>query len=398
MSLLPGERLGPYEILGPLGRGGMGEVYRARDGRLRREVALKMLTDAAANDTDSLMRFDRERHAVAALNHPNILAIHDTGAHHGVPYAVTELLEGESLADRLRSGALAPKRAIEIASQIAEGLASAHAKGIIHRDIKPENIFLTHDGRVKILDFGIARIERPTGKFPLAGDLTIPPRSSRSSGRVLVGTAGYISPEQVRGKRADARSDVFSVGAVFYEMLTGRRAFDGASPVDTLGSVLRDDPRKYPETARIAPELQNFLFRCLEKDPADRYQSARDLLLDLRAYQAESIRESALRVRFRSEPPWKRRRARVLLRSAGALVLFLLGLLAGSCWERAHARGAVSPTRPRRATEEAPALQRLYAEASPSSREWAPRSGGVSRRLGLGAGIGDVQQELGQAS
>ncbi|HSS45578.1 MAG TPA: serine/threonine-protein kinase [Thermoanaerobaculia bacterium] len=335
MTLQSGEQIGPYEILAPLGRGGMGNVYRARDNRLRREVALKMLVDTAANDAESLTRFERETRAVAALNHPNIVAIHDIGAFRGVPYAVTELLEGETLGERLRSGPLAPKRATEIACQIAEGLAAAHAKGVIHRDIKPDNIFLTHDGRAKILDFGIARIEKhgPQGASP---DVSLAGQLSRSSGQILLGTAGYISPEQVRGRRADARSDIFALGAVTYEMLTGRRAFDGSTPVETLGAVLRDHPEKYPETAGIPEELRRFVLRCLEKDPADRWQSARDLLLDLRAYQAEGIGESARRVHFRTEPPWRLRRTRITLRAAGGVLLFMLGFVAGSCWEHKH--------------------------------------------------------------
>jgi serine/threonine protein kinase len=329
MALQAGEHVGPYEILAPLARGGMGELYRARDNRLRREVALKMLPDAAAHDADSLRRFDRETHAVAALNHPNILAIHDTGTHRATPYAVTELLQGESLEERLRSGPLNPKRAVEIASQIADGLAAAHAQGIIHRDIKPDNIFLTNDGRAKILDFGIARIERPLK----AGDITNVGRRGTSS-QFLVGTAGYMSPEQVRGKVVDARSDIFSLGATFYEMLAARRAFARETPVETLGSVLHDDPRKYPETEKIPDELRGFVFRCLEKDPADRYQSARDLLLDLRAHQAEETQGAASRVRFRSEPPWKHRRTRVLLRTIVGIALLAVGFYAGACWQQ----------------------------------------------------------------
>ena len=340
MALAQGEQLGPYEIIAPLGKGGMGEVYRARDNRLRREVALKMLPDASANDEDSLARFQRETHAVASMNHPSILAIHDTGSHRGVPYAVTELLEGETLAERLDSGPIAPKRAVEIASQIADGLSAAHAKGVIHRDVKPENIFLTHDGRTKILDFGIARIENPglrTGAIP-----SLRQRGSTSS-QMLAGTAGYVSPEQVRGARADARSDLFALGAVFFEMLAGRKAFQRGSPVETLGAVLKDDPRRSAEAEKIPPELAPFVFRCLEKDPADRYQSARDLLFDLRALQAEATRESAERVKFRSVPPGRQRRTRAVLRAVAGVVLFALGLLAGSCWERrAHALHAMS--------------------------------------------------------
>jgi serine/threonine protein kinase len=342
MPLSEGEQLGPYEILGPLGRGGMGEVYRARDTRLRREVALKMLHDASANDETSLRRFQQETHAVAAMNHPSILAIHDTGTHRGVPFAVTELLQGETLAERLDAGAIAPKRATEIASQIADGLAAAHAKGIVHRDIKPENIFLTHDGRAKILDFGIARIENSSQRTGAGGQ-----RGSTSS-QMLVGTAGYVSPEQVRGAKADARSDLFALGAVFYEMLTGQKAFQRGSPVETLGAVLKDDPRRSPEADKVPAHVAPFVFRCLEKDPADRYQSARDLLFDLRALQAEGVRESADRVTFRSVPPWRQRRTRLVLRALAGTLLFALGLLAGSCWEKwQHAASPIStPSRP----------------------------------------------------
>ncbi len=336
MSLPAGERIGPFEIVAPIGRGGMGEIYRARDMRLNREVALKMLPDASATDEDTLQRFERETRAVAALNHPNILAIHDTGMHKDLPYAVTELLQGETLADRLRSGPLAAPRATEIASQIAEGLSAAHAMGVIHRDIKPDNIFLTNDGRAKILDFGIARIENPalrTGKFAQS--------ASTSSSSFVVGTAGYISPEQVRGKRADPRSDIFALGAVYFEMLTGRRAFLRDSAVETLGAVLRDDPRKFPEAQKVAESLRGYLFRCLEKDPADRYQSARDLLMDLRAWQAGAVKEAGARVQFQSVAPWRQRKTRKVVRSIAGVLLLLLGFWAGSCWQRDRAlRGA----------------------------------------------------------
>jgi eukaryotic-like serine/threonine-protein kinase len=338
MTLEAGEQLGPYEIISPLGKGGMGEVYRARDTRLRREVALKLLPDAAARDADSLHRFDRETRAVATLNHPSILAIHDTGSFRAVPYAVTELLEGETLADRLRGGPLHPQKAVEVASQIADGLAAAHEKGIIHRDIKPDNIFLTNEGRAKILDFGIARIEQPARTAGLSDTAS----SRGSSSQFLVGTAGYMSPEQVRGKAIDGRTDIFSLGATFFEMLTGRRAFMRDSPVETLGAVLRDDPRKHPEAEKIPDSIKGFVFRCLEKDPADRYQSARDLLLDLRAYQAERLSRAAERVSFRSEPPWKHRRTRVTLRGVVGALLLVLGFWAGSCWERDRAASSAS--------------------------------------------------------
>jgi serine/threonine protein kinase len=340
MALEPGEQVGPYEVLAPLARGGMGEIYRARDTRLRREVALKLLPDASAHDADSLRRFDRETHAVAALNHPNILAIHDSGTHRSIPYAVTELLQGETVEERLRTGPLNPQRAVEIACQIADGLAAAHARGIIHRDIKPDNIFVTHEGRAKILDFGIARIEH---SLRPGDDITSVGRRGSSS-QFLVGTAGYMSPEQIRGKTVDARTDIFSLGATFFEMLTGRRAFSRDAPVETLGAVLHDDPKKHPEAEKIPEELRGFVFRCLEKDPADRYQSARDLLMDLRAHQAEITQGAAARVRFRSEPPWKHRRPRALLRAAIGMALFLAGLYAGSCWERERHEAGVSRT------------------------------------------------------
>jgi serine/threonine protein kinase len=346
LALSTGDLLGPYEIIAPLGKGGMGEVYRARDVRLGREVALKVLPETGANDAETLARFEREARAVAALNHPNILSIHDTGEHRGVPYAVTELLEGENLSDRMRAGPLAPKRATEIACQVADGLAAAHARGVIHRDIKPENIFLTNDGRAKILDFGIARIG------PRPGDITSGIAAARgtSSAQFIMGTAGYMSPEQVRGKQIDFRTDVFSLGAVFYEMLTGRRAFDRSTMVETMTSVLKDDPSKFPDTEKIPQEIRAFIFRSLEKDPADRYQTARDLLLDLRAFQAEQTHEAAERVQFRAEPPWKHRRTRVLLRAAGGVLLFVLGALAGSCWQRGRMADLAAPRPPAAAT------------------------------------------------
>jgi serine/threonine protein kinase len=359
----------------------MGEVYRARDSRLRREVALKLVSEAESNDDESLRRFMRETHVVASLNHPNIVAIHDTGAHKGVPYAVTELLQGETLAERMRSGPIAEKRATEIACQVADALAAAHARGVVHRDVKPENIFLTNDGRAKILDFGIARIERPRTGASLLG---LGPSSSRSmsgtSGNVLVGTAGYISPEQIRGKRADGRSDVFSLGAVYFEMLTGRQAFLRETAVDTLGAVLRDDPRKYAEIEKIPEKLRPYIFRCLEKDPADRYQSAADLVFDLRALQAEQIQEAANRTRFRSEPPWKRRRTRVLWRVIAAVAIFTVGIAAGSCWERTRKSGV-----------------RAQADATDPSIPMAA-TGRPADARSLGSGIGLVQQKSAHAS
>jgi Tol biopolymer transport system component len=257
----------------------MGEVYRARDLRLNRDVALKVLREEGAADATRLARFRRETQAVAALNHPGILAIYDTGMHGGSPYAVMELLDGETLADRIGAGALPAREASEIAARVADALAAAHAHGIVHRDVKPANIFLTRDGQTKLLDFGIAR-----DAAAAAGGTTSETLDAPTQG--LVGTASYVSPEQVRGQAADGRSDVFALGAVLFESLSGRKAFAGATVAETLVAVMSDDPGARPETDRLPPDLRRIALRCLEKDPANRYQSARDLALDLRGWES----------------------------------------------------------------------------------------------------------------
>ena len=284
MAVPSGTRLGPYEIIGPLGSGGMGEVYRARDTRLGRDVAVKVLSEDTAGIPERLSRFDREARAVAALNHPNILALHDIGTHGGVVYAVTELLEGETLRARLKaSGRLSPLKAINYAVQIARGLAAAHERGILHRDLKPENLFITTDGRVKILDFGLAQQEAAA-----ASGETSTTHFTTQPGTVL-GTPGYMSPEQVVGQPATARSDIFSFGVVAYEMLTGSHPFQRATISDTVTAILRDDP---PPLARILPELPaglvGILESCLDKHPADRPASARDLALFFEAAGSSS--------------------------------------------------------------------------------------------------------------
>ena len=281
MTLSAGTRLGPYEILVPLGAGGMGEVYRARDSRLGREVAIKVLPEAVAGEPDRLRRFEEAR-AAGGLNHPNILAVYDVGTHEGAPYVVSELLEGETLRQRLRSGALSTRQAIDYAVQLARGLGAAHEKAIVHRDIKPENLFVTKDSRVKILDFGIAKLSQPERLLAETGD-PVAKELTTASGTIL-GTVGYMSPEQVRGQPVDHRSDVFSFGAVLYEMLCGRRAFDGETPADTLTAILRQDPPDLTEMGReIPPALERITRRCLEKDPAERFQSARDIGFALEA-------------------------------------------------------------------------------------------------------------------
>jgi len=314
MTRQPGDRLGPYEIHSTLGAGGMGEVYRAHDPRLRREVAVKVLPASATADPDRLRRFEQEAYAAGALNHPNVLVVFDVGAHDGAPYLVSELLEGQTLREAIRFGALTPARAVEYAAQTADGLAAAHEKGIVHRDLKPENLFLTRDGRIKILDFGLAKLahERPgagaSEDTTLTGD-TIP-------GTVL-GTIGYMSPEQVRGEAADHRTDVFALGAVLYEALTAKPPFRRESATETLHAVLKEDPVEIAETSRVfSPGLRRLLRRCLEKRTEDRYQSARDLAFDLRALAVP-------------EPQPRRR----LIATAIATVL-VLGAAAAIVWQR----------------------------------------------------------------
>src|SRR5208282_3486339 len=269
MNLTSGTKLGPYEIVSLLGAGGMGEVYRARDSRLKREVAIKVLPQALSLDTDRLRRFEQEALATAALNHPNILAVFDIGTHEGAPYVVSELLEGETLRERLRSGAIAVRKTLDYALQIAHGLGAAHEKGIIHRDLKPENIFLTKDGRVKILDFGLAKLTQPDPAKDKAGAHTaLPTMTQATEAGVVMGTAGYMSPEQVRGTAVDPRSDIFSFGAILYEMISGKRAFHGETAADTMSAILREEPAELSETNRnVSPALERMVQHCLEKNP-----------------------------------------------------------------------------------------------------------------------------------
>ncbi|MDD5564998.1 MAG: protein kinase, partial [Thermoanaerobaculaceae bacterium] len=287
-----GSRLGPYEIVAAVGAGGMGEVYRARDPRLGRDVAIKVLPLEFAADPDRLRRFEHEARAVAALDHPNILAIHDVGTHEGAPFLVSELLEGETLRDRLKSGGLTVRKAVETAVRIAQGLAAAHEKGIVHRDLKPANVFITKDGYVKILDFGIAKLTR-TDPGPQAPTLT--PEPSTETGGIL-GTVGYMSPEQVRGLPADHRTDIFSFGCVLYEMLSGRSPFRKESTAETMTAILHDDPPALAGIGREIPQtLEGIVTRCLEKRPEDRFTSARDLGFALQAVAESAPREVARR-------------------------------------------------------------------------------------------------------
>jgi serine/threonine protein kinase len=280
MSLTPGTKVGPYEVISPLGEGGMGEVYRARDTRLGRDVALKILPDSFARDPGRLHRFEQEARAVAALNHPNILAIHDIGQHNGSPFLVSELLEGETLRTALDRGALPQRKTIEHGVQIAHGLAAAHEKGIVHRDLKPENIFITKDGRIKILDFGLAKLAQTA----VARQEGITLTSSHTAMGVVMGTASYMAPEQVRGEAADPRTDIFAFGAVLYEMLTGVRAFRRDTAPETMTAVLKEDPPELSDPDhKVSPTLDRIVRRCLEKNPEQRFQSARDLSFALSA-------------------------------------------------------------------------------------------------------------------
>ncbi len=278
MSLASGTKLGPYEVVSMIGAGGMGEVYRARDSRLKRDVAIKVLPQAFSADADRLRRFEQEALATAALNHPNILAVFDIGTSDGSSYVVSELLEGETLRERLRNGALPVRKALDYALQMTRGLAAAHEKGIVHRDLKPENLFLTKDGRVKILDFGLAKLtQAESGKHTSLATAT----QGTEAGLVL-GTAGYMSPEQVRGQALDARSDIFSFGAILYEMLSGKRAFHGDTPADTMSSILKEEPAELSETNRnVSPALERIVHHCLEKSPEARFHSASDIAFDL---------------------------------------------------------------------------------------------------------------------
>ncbi len=277
MNLTPGTKLGPYEIVSLLGAGGMGEVYRARDARLKRDVAIKVLPPALSLDADRMRRFEQEALATAALNHPNILAVFDIGASEGSPYVVSELLEGETLRERLRSGAIPARKSLDYALQFARGLGAAHEKGIIHRDLKSENLFVTKDGRLKILDFGLAKLTQPDNSQTAMATVT-----HATEAGVVMGTAGYMSPEQVRGGVLDARSDIFSFGAILYEMLSGKRAFHGDTTADTMSAILKEDPPELSETNRnVSPALERIVHHCLEKNPEGRFHSASDIAFDL---------------------------------------------------------------------------------------------------------------------
>ena len=279
MTLAAGTRLGSYEIVAPLGAGGMGEVYRARDSKLKREVAVKVLPQSLAADPDALARFEREALAVAALSHPNILSIFDFGTQDGVAYAVTELLEGETLRGKLDTGPIAQRQAIDYALQAAKGLSAAHEKGIVHRDLKPENLFVSKDGHLKILDFGLAKkVEAVTPEEKTSAATG----SGHTEPGTVMGTMGYMSPEQVRGLPVDHRSDIFSFGTILYEMLSGKRAFKRDTASDTIAAIMREEPPELTQSGRnVSPALDRIVKHCLEKDRSRRFQSAQDIAFAL---------------------------------------------------------------------------------------------------------------------
>ncbi len=343
MPLTSGMKLGPYEVQGSLGAGGMGEVYRAQDSRLGRTVAIKVLPASFSADRDRLARFAQEARSAAALNHPNILSIFDIGDDRGAPYVVSELLEGETLRDRLRGGPLPIRKTIDYAVQVAKGLAAAHEKGIVHRDLKPENIFLTNDGRAKILDFGLAKLTRPETPSD-SGDA--PTVQAATEPGVVMGTVGYMSPEQVRGKAADPRSDIFAFGAILYEMASGKRAFHGETAADTMSAILKEEPPELAETARnVPPGLDRIVRHCLEKHPGQRFHSAGDLAFDLEALtevSSSTSKSGALAAQplgTGSLRGWADRSSRSVL--VGVIVL--AAAMFGLGWWLARGRGNAPP-------------------------------------------------------
>lgn len=344
MALSPGERLNGYEIVALLGAGGMGEVYRARDTRLQRDVALKVLPERLAADEAAFARFQREAQAVAALSHPNILSVFDSGQHGATHYVVFELLQGASLRDRLEQGPLPLRKAVDYARQTADGLAAAHGRGIIHRDIKPDNLFVTDDGRVKILDFGLAQSAAAAHASDAStGIATHVPITD--AGTVL-GTVGYMAPEQVRGQAVDHRADIFALGATLFEMCTGRRAFKGATAADTMSAVLSADPPDFTVAGHAPPALERIVRRCLEKQPAERFQSARDLSFALDSLSQLSAPPSGSATAVDAPPA---RRAGSITAATAAAVALVVGVTMGAWLWRERQAAPPPPTPPMRA-------------------------------------------------
>ncbi|HZJ53979.1 MAG TPA: protein kinase [Myxococcaceae bacterium] len=333
MRLTPGTRLGPYEVLASLGSGGMSEVYRARDTRLQREVAIKVVGESLAGDAGFLSRLEQEARLAGSLNHPNIVAVHDIGLYDGAPYVVTELLQGETLRERLARGPVPVGQALEWAGQIAHALAAAHGLGIVHRDLKPENVFLTRTGQLKLLDFGIAKSTPRVTEARGMLDPTVSPAGSATRTGAVLGTPGYMSPEQVRGENVDARSDIFSLGIILHELLSGQRTFRVGSIVESGYSILHDEPAPLPPA--VPPGVAQVVQRCLAKDPEQRFQSARDV-----AFSLEALRGTGTATPRDPLPPLGRARRRglpLLAWAALGLVLAVAGYVAGRGLRPVHA-------------------------------------------------------------
>lgn len=325
MTLTAGTKLGRYEIRSKIGEGGMGEVYLARDPKIGRDVAIKVLLPSAfSGDKDRLARFEQEAQAAGGLNHPNILSIYDVDTHDGAPYVVAELLQGETLDERMNGSALPARKALDYALQVASGLAAAHEHGIVHRDLKPENIFITKDGRAKILDFGLAKLTEMDVGDVQSNILT---RKAHTEPGTIMGTVGYMSPEQVRGLPVDQRSDIFSFGAVLYEMLSGRRAFRGESAVDTLSAILREDPADMSGNGNITPAVGRLVEHCLEKNPEERFQSARDLAFALETLSDSTISSDPNVTALSLPPSSSKMRERLPWLVVGVMALALLAAL-----------------------------------------------------------------------
>ena len=333
MILPAGTFLGPYEIVEPLGSGGMGEVYRARDSRLNRDVAIKVLAPHMADDSIALLRFEREGQALAALSHPGIVGVFDVGRHEQSAYVVMEFLEGQTLRSRLGSGPIGIRKSLDYAVQMAYALAAAHERGIVHRDLKPENVFIGADGRLKILDFGIVSLASASAAVSAE---TIVPQPRATAPHMTVGTVGYMAPEQARGQTVDARADIFALGAVLYEMLSGRRAFDGDTTVDVLANVLHGEPRDLNPQLRVPSALDRIVRRCLEKRPEERFQSARDLAFALEGVASGSGTSGAV-----VDAP--QRRVAWWAPAAAALLALAIGVGVGRLWRSADTAAAPSP-------------------------------------------------------
>jgi eukaryotic-like serine/threonine-protein kinase len=329
VAIAPGTRIGNYEVAALIGSGGMGEVYRAHDARLGRDVAIKVLPAAFSTDPDRLRRFEQEARAAAALNHPNILTVHEVGAYApdpaspAAPYVVSELLEGQTVRDVVSGGPLAIRKVVDYATQIASGLAAAHDKGVVHRDLKPENLFVTRDGRIKILDFGLAKLREPE---PVAAGVTMAATRNLETGvGVVLGTAGYMSPEQVRAQPVDHRTDIFSFGAVLYEMISGARAFRGDTAADTISAILKSDPPELSSLhGAVPPTLERIVHHCLEKAPELRFQAARDIVFNLEALSASPATSSLI-----APAPPKRRSLGAIAATAAVVLLAAAAAVAG---------------------------------------------------------------------